>query len=221
MKAVLITGAAGFIGSHLCERLLQEGHRVMGIDNFDPFYDRSIKERNLQPLKEFDTFTFVEGDLTRLADYQLLPSDVHVVIHLAGKAGVRPSIQDPHGYLEANISATLHLLQWMYDNRIRKLVFGSSSSVYGNQSKVPFSESDQVDEPISPYAFSKKSCELLNYTYHSLYGLDIVNLRFFTVYGPRQRPDLAIHKFVKLIAHGQPIPMFGGRYHRQGLHLCG
>lgn len=209
MSVILITGAAGFIGSHLCEWLLQEGNRVVGIDNFDPFYNRSIKEKNLQSLQTFDDFTFIEGDLTRISDYQLLPSDVDIVIHLAGKAGVRPSIADPHGYLEANITATLHLLQWMHEHQIKKLVFGSSSSVYGNQTKVPFAEDDQVDEPISPYAFSKKSCELLNYTYHSLYGLDIVNLRFFTVYGPRQRPDLAIHKFTKLMAESQAIPMYG------------
>lgn len=182
---------------------------MAGVDNFDPFYPREMKERNLQGLQQSDHFTFFEGDLTDPAFYAQLPQQIGIVIHLAGKAGVRPSIADPHGYLESNITATLHLLQWMHEHDLRKMVFGSSSSVYGNQTKVPFAEDDQVNEPISPYAFSKKSCELLTYTYHSLYEIDVVNLRFFTVYGPRQRPDLAIHKFTRLIDEGQPIPMFG------------
>lgn len=209
MKTYLVTGAAGFIGSHLCELLVEKGHQVVGVDNFDPFYSRGIKEANLRELNGHHSFTFLEGDLTDPRVFDAFPTDVQTVIHLAGKAGVRPSIADPHGYLEANITATLNVLRWMHDNCIRKMVFGSSSSVYGNQEKVPFAEDDQVNEPISPYAFSKKSCELLNYTYHSLYGIDVVNLRFFTVYGPRQRPDLAIRKFTNLIHANQTIPMYG------------
>lgn len=208
-QTMLITGAAGFIGSHLAERLLNEGRRVVGVDNFDPFYPRKLKEQNLQLLQAHEGFRFLEGDLADPALYSSFPADTDVVIHLAAKAGVRPSIEQPLAYVQANLSATNLLLEWMRAHGRRHYVFASSSSVYGNREETPFRESDDVDNPISPYAFTKKAGELLNHTYHHLYGINTVNLRFFTVYGPRQRPDLAINKFVRLIRAGEPIPMFG------------
>ncbi|MBA9076983.1 GDP-mannose 4,6-dehydratase [Rufibacter quisquiliarum] len=209
MNKVLITGAAGFIGSHLSERLLQTGVHVIGVDNFDSFYDRSIKERNLAVLKEYKNFSFIEMDLRVASSFNTLPTTLDAVIHLAAKAGVLPSIKDPNGYLEANLAGTMNLLEFMRQHEIKKYVFASSSSVYGNNKIIPFSEADAVDNPISPYAFSKKSGELLNHTYHHLYKIDTVNLRFFTVFGPRQRPDLAIHKFFKLIYNNQPVTLYG------------
>ncbi|MCW0483958.1 GDP-mannose 4,6-dehydratase [Gaoshiqia sediminis] len=211
MANILVTGCAGFIGSHLCEKLLAEGHLVLGIDNFDPFYDRSVKERNLSGFIAHPNFEFLELDL---ADVDLLQKSlknkaIDVVVHLAGKAGVRPSIEDPQGYIRANIVATQNILDVMKEKGIRKMAFASSSSVYGNTKETPFHEEQDVSNPISPYAFTKKACELINYTYHALHGLDIINMRFFTVFGPRQRPDLAIHKFTKLIMNGAEIPMFG------------
>ena len=208
-SVLIVTGAAGFIGSHLCERLLAEGYRVFGVDNFDPFYGRRYKEHNLMALHNAPDFTFLEMDLRDAAAFANWPTEARAVIHLAGKAGVRPSIEAPLDYLHANITATNNVLEWMRQHDQKKLLFASSSSVYGNNSKTPFAEADNVDFPISPYASSKKACELLNHTYHHLYGMDTVNLRFFTVYGPRQRPDLAIHKFVRLIDRNQPIPVFG------------
>lgn len=211
MSKIVVTGCAGFIGSHLCEKLLAAGHTVTGIDNFDPFYDRSVKEHNLSLFRDHPGFSFHELDL---ADFprlrQALDQDAFdLFVHLAGKAGVRPSIEDPQGYIRANITATRNILEIMKDKGIKKMAFASSSSVYGNTKEIPFSEEQDVSRPISPYAFTKKACELLNYTYHQLYGLDIINLRFFTVFGPRQRPDLAIHKFTRLILNGAKIPMFG------------
>jgi nucleoside-diphosphate-sugar epimerase len=211
MAHILVTGSAGFIGSHLSEKLIEQGNKVIGIDNFDPFYDKSIKLRNLGNLKKSPDFTFLELDL---AEYNELKKGVEnqqvdLIIHLAGKAGVRPSIEDPQGYIRANIIATQNILNLMKERDILKMAFASSSSVYGNTKETPFHEEQDVSNPISPYAFTKKACELINYTYHHLYGLDIINLRFFTVFGPRQRPDLAIHKFTKLILNGEPIPMFG------------
>ncbi|MGD9929071.1 MAG: GDP-mannose 4,6-dehydratase [Mangrovibacterium sp.] len=211
MANIIVTGCAGFIGSHLCEKLLAEGHAVIGIDNFDPFYDRSVKERNLSGFKSNPGFEFMELDL---ADFALLQKSlenktIDAIIHLAGKAGVRPSIEDPQGYIRANIVATQNILDVMKEKGIRKMAFASSSSVYGNTKETPFHEEQDVSNPISPYAFTKKACELINYTYHALHGLDIINMRFFTVFGPRQRPDLAIHKFTRLIMTGAEIPMFG------------
>jgi nucleoside-diphosphate-sugar epimerase len=211
MQTIVVTGCAGFIGSHLSEKLLAEGNRVIGIDNFDPFYDRQIKERNLSASIGHPNFRFFEVDL---ADFDTLSSNlqgesIDTIVHLAGKAGVRPSIEDPQGYIRANITATQNVLDVMKDKGIKKLAFASSSSVYGNTRETPFHEGQDVSNPISPYAFTKKACELINYTYHSLYDLDIINLRFFTVFGPRQRPDLAIHKFTRLILSGEEIPMFG------------
>lgn len=211
MKNIIVTGCAGFIGSHLCERLLKDGSFVIGIDNFDPFYNRSIKESNLRNFKDNSNFKFLEFDLSDKEELykQLRGIKVDLIIHLAGKAGVRPSIENPEDYIRANIISTQNILSFMKDNDIKKLSFASSSSIYGNSKETPFNEEQNVNKPISPYAFTKKACELLNYTYHSLYDIDILNLRFFTVFGPRQRPDLAIHKFTRLIINNQEIPMFG------------
>lgn len=209
MYHVLLTGCAGFIGSHLTERLLAEGQRVTGIDNFDPFYPREAKETNLKLLQGKPNFEFLELDLVDTEAVMALDVKADVVIHLAAKAGVLPSLKDPVAYIDTNIKATNNLLEWMRKHDVKKMLFASSSSVYGNNKTIPFSETDAVDEQISPYAFTKRSCELMNYSYHHLYGFDILNLRLFTVYGPRQRPDLAIHKFVKMIAGGQAITMYG------------
>ena len=208
MHKILLTGAAGFIGSHVAEYLLDQGHQVFGIDNFDDFYSRSVKEQNISACLGNPSFTFIEGNVGDVAS--LFPdTNFDLVIHLAAKAGVRPSIAQPEQYIDANLSQTMALLQWMKANGMRKLVFASSSSVYGNNAKVPFSESDPMDHPISPYAFTKKAGELLTHTFHHLANMDVINLRFFTVYGERQRPDLAIHKFAKSMLNGQAITLFG------------
>jgi len=206
---ILLTGAAGFIGSHLSERLLDLGHEVIGIDNFDPFYDRAIKEENLKKSKTYNSFSFYELDfVTDLDELNGLPQ-FDLLIHLGAKAGVRPSIENPKSYIEANYTGTLNLLELLKERQIKKMVFASSSSVYGNCKNIPFTETEALDQPISPYAFTKRGCEMMNFTYHHLEKIDIVNLRFFTVYGPRQRPDLAIHKFVRKILNDEPIQMFG------------
>lgn len=209
MKSVLVTGCAGFIGSTLCEKLLLSGCRVVGIDNFDPFYPRAVKEDNLKTCRLNSAFEFFEKDISYKEQLSSIDRTVDVVIHIAAKVGVRPSIYNPQAYIQTNITGTQNILDWMNERGVKKLVFASSSSVYGNDTQVPFSESANVDCPISPYAFTKKACELLNYTYHSLYQFDIVNLRFFTVYGERQRPDLAIYKFVDAISKKEPIIMYG------------
>ncbi|MBK9338641.1 MAG: GDP-mannose 4,6-dehydratase [Lewinellaceae bacterium] len=207
----LITGGAGFIGSHLCEQLLDEGQQVIAIDNFDPFYDPAVKRKNLAALSPRPGFRFVEGDIRQRAVFDAVFSQntVDAVVHLAAKAGVRPSILQPSEYLDVNVNGTLQLLEAMRMAGVPRLVFASSSSVYGNQEKTPFSETDDVSNPISPYAATKRAGELLAYTYHHLYGLDVACLRLFTVYGPRQRPDLAIHKFAHLALENKPIPLFG------------
>lgn len=209
MKSVLVTGCAGFIGSTLCEKLLAESFNVIGIDNFDPFYPRAVKENNLKNSLSHSSFKFYEGNIADKVKLNSIGDKVDAVIHIAAKAGVRPSIHNPQAYIQANIVGTQNILDWMNERTVKKLVFASSSSVYGNDTPVPFSESANVDHPISPYAFTKKACELLNHTYHYLYQFDIVNLRFFTVYGERQRPDLAIHKFVDAIFKKKPITMYG------------
>ena len=206
---ILITGGAGFIGSHLSERLLEEQNEIFIIDNFDPFYAKSRKLNNLEISLQNPNCRFLEGDLAQKSTYHDIPKDIDIVIHLAAKAGVRPSIENPESYISSNFVATQNLLEWMHKNSIKKLVFASSSSVYGNNTLIPFSENHSVDHPISPYAFTKKACELMNYTYHHLYQLDIINLRFFTVFGERQRPDLAIHKFIKMIKNGETIDLYG------------
>lgn len=206
---ILITGTAGFIGSHVAEYFLTYGYSVFGIDNFDSFYSKNIKEGNLKNILSHPQFRFVEGDLTDAGVLVNLPAEINSVIHLAAKAGVRPSIQNPSAYIQHNIIGTWNILEWMKGRNILKMVFASSSSVYGNNPKIPFSESDSVDNPISPYAFTKKSCELMNYTYHHLYNMDILNLRFFTVYGERQRPDLAIYKFFDAALEDKPVTLYG------------
>ncbi|GAB2941474.1 GDP-mannose 4,6-dehydratase [Hymenobacter coalescens] len=215
MPTVLVTGCAGFIGSHLCQRLLADGFRVLGLDNFDPFYDRSLKEDNLRELLPHPAFSFAELDL-RAGSAGLdaaWPARQHtpdLVVHLAAKAGVGPSVREPLAYLDNNVLATGHLLEWMRQRGIGRLLFASSSSVYGNTRRLPFREDEQLQQAcISPYATSKLAGEELTYTYHHLYRLSVLNARFFTVYGPRQRPDLAIHKFARLLQAGQPIPVYG------------
>ena len=207
--SILVTGAAGFLGSHLAERLVLEGHRVVGLDSFDAFYDRAIKERNLTSLRAASTFSMLEGDIRDEATLDGVPSDVTLVVHLAARAGVRPSIEDPQLYSSVNVDGTWRILEWMRRRGIPNLVFASSSSVYGNCDIAPFREDLVVDRPISPYAATKLAGELACHTYHHLHGLSVLALRFFTIYGPRQRPDLAIHKFAHLIREGRSIPMFG------------
>jgi len=271
---ILLTGCAGFIGSHTLDRLLADGHDVIGVDNFDPFYHRALKTANLaahlgrgdclespsesdqsSPISHSSSqgrFELLEADLAEPETYQKLkfladslpssppsqggvdsrsgdgvvaqsspPSQGGVlppererggfdaIIHLAAKAGVRPSIEDPVGYQRANVIATQNLLEFAKDEEIKQFVFASSSSVYGVNPNVPWSEKHDVSGPISPYASTKVSCELLGHVYSHLYGIRVLGLRFFTVYGPRQRPDLAINKFVRLIEAGEPIPVFG------------
>jgi UDP-glucuronate 4-epimerase len=207
----LVTGAAGFIGSHLVDALLARGERVVGIDNFDRFYDPEIKRRNIAPALSSDQFRLVEGDIRdRALMAELFASEqFEGVFHLAARAGVRPSIEDPLLYQSVNVEGTTVLLEAMRAAGCHRLVFASSSSVYGDSPTVPLRESDQVDNPISPYAATKKAGELLCYTYHHLFGFDVACLRFFTVYGPRQRPEMAIHKFTACIARGEELPMFG------------
>ncbi len=208
---VLVTGAAGFIGSHLCERLCARGDRVLGLDSFDPFYPREVKERNLTRLRADPRFTMVEGDLrdpaVLAAAFQR--AEPEVVVHLAALAGVRPSLMDPARYADVNVTGTQRVVDAVRAAGARRLVFASSSSVYGLDSQPPFKESDPCLKPVSPYASTKRSGELLLFTAHHLYSLDVTCLRFFTVFGPRQRPDLAIHKFARRIAAGQPIELYG------------
>lgn len=210
-KRVLVTGGAGFIGSHLCEALVGRGDEIVAFDNFDSFYAREIKERNLEDLRGRVRFRLVEGNLRDPGAVAALfagePFDI--VVHLAARAGVRPSLEDPQGYVETNIRGTSILLETMRLAGCRRLVFASSSSVYGNSRKVPFHEDDRVDFPISPYAMTKKAGEELCHVYYAVHGFTVICLRFFTVYGPRQRPDMAIHKFVRLMHEGLPIPVHG------------
>ena len=206
MTRYLVTGAAGFIGSHVSEALIARGADVTGVDNFDPFYAREVKERNLAGLLKSPSFQFVEADIAR----DPMPLDgIEAVIHLAAKPGVRPSLEDPASYMEANVTATARLFDAARRVGMTRIVFGSSSSVYGNATPAPFAEAEPAIEPISPYAASKRAGELLAHAFAHLYPLRIMCLRFFTVYGPRQRPDLAIHKFTDLIARGRPVRMHG------------
>jgi UDP-glucuronate 4-epimerase len=208
---ILVTGAAGFIGSHVCEHFINEGHNVTGLDNFDNFYSIDFKNLNLSGIKGNPKFQFYKGDIrdNKILDSIFSSSKINVVVHLAAKAGVRPSIESVAEYYDVNVNGTVILLESMKTHGVKKMLFASSSSIYGNNSKVPFSESDFVDHPISPYASTKKSGELLCHVYSHLYDFDITCLRFFTVFGPRQRPDLAIHKFTRLIDEGKPIPFYG------------
>lgn len=210
-STTLVTGAAGFIGSHLVERLLARGERVIGIDNFDPFYSPEEKWRNLATALAHPAFRLIEADCAELEEVEraLGGEPFDVVVHLAAKAGVRPSIEDPLGYARANLQGTQAMLELARRRGVRRFVFASSSSVYGNNEKVPFSEEDPVERPISPYAATKRAGELLCHTYHHLHAMSVLCLRFFTVYGPRQRPDLAIRKFASLMLEGRPIPFYG------------
>lgn len=208
---ILITGAAGFIGSHLCDRLVGDGQTIFGLDNFDKFYDPKVKHNNIAGCLGRKGFSLVVGDIrdVQCVESIILRNNIDMIVHLAAKAGVRPSIADPLAYQDVNINGTMVLLEAAKKYGIKKIIFASSSSVYGNNEKVPFSESDNVDYPISPYAATKKAGELICHTYSHLYDIDITSLRFFTVYGPRQRPDLAIHKFARLIQADKPIPVYG------------
>lgn len=206
----LLTGGAGFIGSHFCENVLRNGHTVIAIDNFNDYYNPEIKRQNCAAFKDNPQVELIDGDIldTSLLDKLFEKNDFDVIVHLAARAGVRPSLSQPLLYERVNIQGTMELLQRAQQSGTPKFVMASSSSVYGNNKKVPFSEDDPVDNPISPYA-AAKACELIGYTYHHLYNMNVTCLRFFTVYGPRQRPDMAIHKFTKLIANGEPIPVYG------------
>ena len=208
--SALVTGGAGFIGSTLIGRLLRERWKVTAIDNFDPFYDRSLKERNIKQYHDDEQFTFEEVDICNASELsKVLPGDYDVIVHLAAKAGVRPSIEDPVGYQEVNVKGTQNMLEMARIWGVKQFVFGSSSSVYGVNPNVPWSEDDPVLRPISPYASTKISGELLGHVYSILHDIRFIALRFFTVYGPRQRPDLAIHKFARRMLDGTPIPVYG------------
>jgi UDP-glucuronate 4-epimerase len=208
---VLVTGGAGFIGSHLCERLLAEGHDVMCVDNFDPYYSPERKEKNVSELLNNDRFRLYRTDIRDFGELKKVfeENGVEVVIHLGGKVGVRASLLNPKEYGEVNIGGTINMLELSKLFGVKKFFYGSSSSVYGNTKKIPFSEDAPVDCPISTYAATKKAAELMCYAYHSLYGLKVVCFRFFTVYGPRGRPEMAIYKFTKLISEGKEIEKYG------------
>ena len=210
----LVTGAAGFIAFHLVEKLLRAGTPVIGIDNFDPFYDIEIKKKNISDLTALATqlsvpFHFEKLDISELSAKSFAEHEISFVAHLAAKAGVRPSILAPEAYAHVNVAGTLHVLEFCRQRKIDRFIFGSSSSVYGDDTPVPFNESADCAKPVSPYAATKRAAELLCSTYAYVHGLRTASLRFFTAYGPRQRPDLAIHKFCKLIAHDKPVPFFG------------
>jgi UDP-glucuronate 4-epimerase len=208
---VLVTGGAGFIGSHVSERLLDEGHEVAIVDELNDFYSPDLKRENLEAVRARGPVRFYQSDICEEATMQRVFEETRpeLVIHLAGRAGVRPSLEQPLLYEQANVRGTLVLLEACRKAGIRHFLFASSSSVYGATNRVPFREDDSVDRPISPYAATKVAGERICYTYSHLYGMRVVCLRFFTVYGPRQRPDLAIRKFTDMIIKGQPIPVFG------------
>jgi UDP-glucuronate 4-epimerase len=207
---ILVTGGAGFIGSHLAERLLDREDELTILDNFNDFYDPQIKEKNLASVQGKGDFSLWREDLlnwealTRLFEERR----PEAIVHLAAYAGVRPSLENPALYSEVNVTGTVHLLELARTYEVKNFVFGSSSSVYGVNSKVPFHEDDSLDCPISPYASTKRAAELLCYNYHHNYDLPVTSLRFFTVYGPRQRPEMAIHKFARMIDQGEEIPVY-------------
>jgi UDP-glucuronate 4-epimerase len=208
----VVTGGAGFIGSHLVDRLLADGGEVIAVDNFDTFYDPQVKQRNLAGALASPRFRLVERDIRDAAEMARLVAESRpdAIVHLAARAGVRPSIEQPALYADVNVTGTVHLLEAA--SRLKPLprfVYASSSSVYGDRDDAPFRETDPVDHPVSPYAATKKACELLAHAFHHLHGLPVTGLRFFTAFGPRNRPDLAIAKFARLIERGEPVPMFG------------
>ena len=211
-KSILVTGGAGFIGSHLVDRLLGEGGwHITVVDDFNDFYSPEIKHANIAEHLKSPDYRIVDADIRDVATMSALFMEYKfdVIVHLAARAGVRPSLSEPKLYAETNINGTLNLLELAKAHGIKQFVFGSSSSVYGINAKVPFAEDDRIHQPISPYASTKAAGELLCHTYSHLYDIRCVCLRFFTVYGARQRPDLAIHKFSRLITEGKPIQMFG------------
>lgn len=212
MQTYLVTGGAGFIGSQLCISLIKQGHKVINIDNFNDFYSPELKERNVEPLNGHVNYLLYKADIRdRDIINQLFESNkIDAVIHLAGMAGVRPSINDPLLYEDVNVKGTINILECMKKNKVRQIVFGSSSSVYGDSDhRMPFKEDQKLQPMLSPYAITKKTCEDYCYLYHYLHHINTVVLRFFTVYGPGQRPDLAIYKFTDLINKGLPIPFYG------------
>jgi UDP-glucuronate 4-epimerase len=209
VSRILVTGAAGFIGSHLVEALVGRGDEVVGIDNFDPFYPRAMKERNLAEIGRQPGFSFREQDLLDVAALSSLLTPETIIVHLAAKAGVRPSLADPVGYARVNVTGTAAIVEAARQTGVSRIVFGSSSSVYGDSTPVPFREDAVAVVPVSPYAATKRAAELLLTAVAPIYGFRTVSLRFFTVYGPRQRPDLAIHAFTRKMVEGRPLTLFG------------
>lgn len=207
---ILVTGGAGFIGSHLCERLLSRGHQVVCLDNFNDFYDPQIKRRNIQVALESPAYQLAEGDILDTAFLDgVFDASLDAVVHLAAYAGVRPSIQNPSLYQKVNLEGTVNILDQCRKHNILKFVFASSSSVYGGRTEVPFRESDNIMKPISPYAATKAAGEAICHSYHHLFRIQMHLLRFFTVYGPRQRPEMAIHLFAQQMEDGKPVRLFG------------
>ena len=208
---ILVTGGAGFIGSHLVERLLERGDEVVCLDDFNDSYDPAMKRANIAPVLANPSYALVEGDIR---DRKVLRGiaahhKCKEIVHLAARAGVRASLKAPLLYEEVNCCGTLNLLEFAREHSVGRFIFGSSSSVYGARSEVPFSEEDRADRPISPYAATKRAGELLCHAWHHLYGINVTCLRFFTVYGPRQRPEMAIHRFTRKILRGEPIEVYG------------
>jgi len=208
---IAVTGGAGFIGSHLCEKLIELGFKIVSIDNFNDFYRPGIKEDNISKIADSKNFKLYRLDICDFSRLEkvFLENDIEMVIHLAARAGVRPSINDPLLYEKVNVTGTMNLLECCRKYDIKKFIFASSSSVYGGNKKIPFSEDDEVNCPVSPYAATKRAGELISYTYYNLYELSVFCLRFFTVYGPRQRPEMAIHKFTRQIISGKKIEIYG------------
>ena len=208
---ILVTGCSGFIGSHFCQKLLQSDYEVVGIDNFDPYYSLKLKEYNLNLLKENKNFQFVKGDFSEeeILEDIFSKNKIDKIVHIGAKAGVRNSLKYPKEYAHNNILGTINLLEIARKYDVDEFIFASSSSVYGQSDELPFLEEIYTSKPMNPYAASKKSCELFGYTYYFLYGINFLAFRFFTVYGPRGRPDMAIYKFVKNIYHGESLNLFG------------
>ncbi len=221
-ETILVTGAAGFIGMHVADRLLAAGHRVLGIDNLNDYYDPALKEARLARLKPHDGFTFLRCDVADRPAMSRLFSAYPIthVVHLAAQAGVRYSLKNPHAYVDANLVGFVNILEGCRHHGVRHLVYASSSSVYGGNTRMPFAEGDNIDHPISLYAATKKANELMAHTYSHLYGLPTTGLRFFTVYGPWGRPDMALFIFTKAILEGRPIPLYNeGRMQRDFTYI--